>query len=48
MVRSARGVNVGTTIKEEAAGLQEATFGGDVEEGCAAEGEQAGAGMDAI
>jgi hypothetical protein len=42
------GVNVGAAVKEEAAGVEETVFGGDVEEGCATEGEQAAAGMAAI
>jgi hypothetical protein len=42
------GVNVGAAVEEQAGGVEEAVFGGDVEEGCAPEGEQAAAGLTAI
>ncbi len=42
------GVDVRTAVEEEAGGVEEAVFGGNVEEGCASKSEQAPAGLTAI
>jgi hypothetical protein len=42
------GVDISSTIEEQASGVEETVFGGDVEESRAAEGEQAATGLAAI